>query len=860
MIDLRMMVLLISVVVGWLTLPPVMAEPTAVEVPVDNESRVIVSGVPDSFAEVHKAIDEAEAAGKRGYRVFVVDRAGWGDNSARDTLDSLIERANRRLAEGEQVGFDPARDVAILLETEGRKIAMRVPYELEKSLGLDTATVDRELLESAFLPRARDGQYARGLADLVAGTERWISEAEAAQVRRAENRRILMTRTLPLAAAGLVALAGVVWLLLARSRRDQRLSEARRRLAAFKRDVMGLSDLLDAQRERHRMLPHADADFATPMEGLTRDTYDQVAAAIRRYRERWLRLMDIWERAESLISQQGPLGTEAAGKAIELLEAADATPPLDEVAGACRGPLDLLERAHERARELAREASSALEHLGSRLDGLPARGRADAALRPRQSEAIAAVEAVGEHLETDPLAAIAELEEAAGLIDALGATVDDCEQTDARLDAAVARRESLTAEVAKWRAEGWLLVEAGANPDTHLARCAEAESIAAAQLDRGEVDDAKLHVAEADHALDETERLLARVAEARPRAEGLLAAVAARLDGLEAAEPDLLAVVEHLAAHYASDAFADVADVVIEGQAAVGRGRRLLAEARSAADPSRQHYFHAVAMLEEAERQADWIAATHAATIERRRELDGLAAELPSRESAVAATVEGLLGQLTRQRTDRVRANEHAREAMELLGRARSAGSTGRFDPRVVTNLLSEAELAAGRAAEFAREDDRLARQAFAEIEEADGLVRRVASWYEEGITIDAKPAERLLDEARQQLGRMAYEEAIRGCAEASRLAREAHAAAAAEARSRRQRRIEAVRRRQLAESFERLAKGVGPWLIQLPGGPMAGPNPWRAAGGGRSGGGSFAGSSRTGIGGWSSRTSQRGW
>ena len=70
-----------------------------------------------------------------------------------------------------------------------------------------------------------------------------------------------------------------------RSRHDRRMAEARRRLATFKEEVVALSDLLDAQQERHRLLPHTDPDFKTPMQGQTRSTYDSVQGAIRRYRE-----------------------------------------------------------------------------------------------------------------------------------------------------------------------------------------------------------------------------------------------------------------------------------------------------------------------------------------------------------------------------------------------------------------------------------------------------------------------------------------------------------------------------------------------------------------------------------------------
>jgi hypothetical protein len=36
-----------------------------------------------------------------------------------------------------------------------------------------------------------------------------------------------------------------------------------------------------------------------------------------------------------------------------------------------------------------------------------------------------------------------------------------------------------------------------------------------------------------------------------------------------------------------------------------------------------------------------------------------------------------------------------------------------------------------------------------------------------------------------------------------------------------------------MEESFSRMSRGAGPWVIQLPGGVFTGPDPWRTLGGG---------------------------
>ena len=107
---------------------------------------------------------------------------------------------------------------------------------------------------------------------------------------------------------------------------------------------------------------------------------------------------------------------------------------------------------------------------------------------------------------------------------------------------------------------------------------------------------------------------------------------------------------------------------------------------------------------------------------------------------------------------------------------------------------------------------------------------------------------EQALQSARDLLGQQRYEDAIHAAGEAGERARLAYASAAAEAERRRARRVAAQRQRQLEESFARMSRGVGPWVISLPSGGFTGPNPWRSSGslpsglgGGRSTGGSWS-------------------
>ncbi|MFM9058458.1 MAG: hypothetical protein ACKOSQ_04975 [Planctomycetaceae bacterium] len=785
---------------------------------------VLVSGVVDSFAATRAAVARARETSGRDYRVVVVDSAGDAGD-ARGLLDRLTARW-RTQAEG---AFDPATDATIVLAVNERKLAMDVPWALEAAAGLDVPTLEQELIANTFVPRARDGLLDEGLAALVDGTERWVRERADEKLARAEADRVFRTRTLPLGLAAAAGTAALVFLAARRVRHARRLAAARAKLAAFKADVVALSDMLDAQQERHRMLPHADPDFTTPMEGLTRSAYDGVQEAIARYRERWLGLMDVWERAQAKVDSEWFLGTAAADEAVRLLESAEARPPLDEVAGACRGPLDALETAHEEARALRDSVAADAAAVTARVEGLAHRGRSGAPYQARLNATARGSARAVAVLEHDPVAARGTLEEAAATLAAAREHVEGVEAGDDRRQRALAQADGVAAQVAARRAEGWLLTEPGADPDDRLAAARHECGLAAQLLDAGDVPAATASVERAEQASAAAAALLESIIAARARVEELLPPAAARLDALAAGRAAAAAATAHLERTYAESSWSDVADNVARIDEGLARTKALLLEARAAGEPARQHYFRGVALVEEAGRQEDWVSGCQDALAERRARLDELRTSLPVHRDAVAGRVVELARQLDRQRTDRARANERCREAARLLETADAGLAAPQPELLQAEKLVAAADAAAARGADLAAEDDRLAQQAVREIEESGAVVRRAAAWYGEGVQADLRAARQMLDTAEAQLGRQRYEDAIKTAGEATLTAQAAYATATAEAERRRIRRQQEIQRRRMEDSFARSAGGAGPWVITLPGGRYSGPDPWRS-------------------------------
>ena len=833
---------------------PSEASPAAAE-------RVFVSGVQDSFDQVRAAIEKAKLESGRDYRVIVVGDAGGEHDASSRLLESLIERwreesAAGRDRSGRPAAFDPSNDVTIVLDIKDRQIAMKAPWGLEVSSGLDPQTIKEELIDKVFVPRAKDEQYDDGLADLVGATERWVKNKADLKRSKAEAARVFRTRTLPLGLASLAGLGAITAFFVQRARHERRLAAAKEKLAAFKSEVVALSDLLDSQQERHRMLPHSDPDFKTPMEGLTRSAYDNVQSALRRYRERWLGLMDVWEHAEEKIGKETFLGTAQAEEAIKLLDSAEARPPLADVAGECSAPLDALEQAHENARELAATLDGTVSTMAQRLDTLATRGRSNAAFQASMAEVSRGLSLAKQDLESDPVAARGRLEQQAAAIAQTSAKVEELEAVDdRRIKAATGARE-IAQKVQAKRAEGWLLAEPGANPDELVAASEHDVTLAAQLLDAGETAGGRSHVERAEKANAEALALLESIVAAKTKVDDLLPACVARLEALASRRGQAVRTVEQVAGMYADSSWADVGDNVAKADEGLARVRTLLAETQVAADHSRQHYFRALALVEESVRQLDWIEGLYTAITDRRAELDGLRASLPERHDTVRSRVGNLVHGLERQRTDRARANERAREAGRLLEAAEQGFQIQRPDLRQVGQVLEAADAAAARGEELAAEDDRLARQAFEDLEETDGLIRRVAAWYGEGVSPDVRPAVTALESAKSLLSRQRYEDSLKHSAEAARLARETYAEATSEAERRRRRRMAQIQQRQMEDSFARMSRGFGPWVIQLPGGTFSGPDPWRTMQGPTI----SPAPSRSAESSWTSHTAQSGW
>lgn len=170
---------------------------------------------------------------------------------------------------------------------------------------------------------------------------------------------------------------GVVALMLLYRRNVQVRAAADEQFKEFRERAVGLMDQIDALRARHKALPGADPDFTVPMTGATLQLYEKVAADLDRLWDRWLAVMELWNRAEQRMKSASTFSTAPSEEARGIISGSRLEELLHE-SSRCREDLDRLNLSHEVAakslRDARRESAAFARKVGR---GGPSGGEAD---------------------------------------------------------------------------------------------------------------------------------------------------------------------------------------------------------------------------------------------------------------------------------------------------------------------------------------------------------------------------------------------------------------------------------------------------------------------------------------------------
>jgi hypothetical protein len=188
-------------------------------------------------------------------------------------------------------------------------------------------------------------------------------------------------------------------------RRRKLRQTVREQFESFRKKTVSLMDQLDALRQRHKTLPSSDPDFTVPMTGATLVMYNQVDSDLNGLWERWLGVMETWDRAQRELKTRGwKLTAKPIEEVQRLLEAGDVDELVRESA-VCKERLDRLNQGHDLARSCLNTARIELESRRAVVERHTMRGQADSSDEDQIAAAETVLAAAEEMIEGDPIGA-----------------------------------------------------------------------------------------------------------------------------------------------------------------------------------------------------------------------------------------------------------------------------------------------------------------------------------------------------------------------------------------------------------------------------------------------------------------------
>lgn len=179
----------------------------------------------------------------------------------------------------------------------------------------------------------------------------------------------------------------------------------------FRERAVGLMDQIDGLRNRHKTLPETDPDYTEGMQGETLNLYQKAGDDLDRLWERWLAVMEVWNRAEERMKSRSTFQVAPTEEARALL-AGGGLEELLHASSDCKADLDRLNLAHEVAAKALKDARRESARFARKIDIEEARGgRSD--LYARELRVVERELDDAERILTaDPIAATSAIEQA----------------------------------------------------------------------------------------------------------------------------------------------------------------------------------------------------------------------------------------------------------------------------------------------------------------------------------------------------------------------------------------------------------------------------------------------------------------
>ena len=752
------------------------------EMPEFTGERVTFSGVDSAaWQSLPAVITDLEKTGKQTYYVVVVQSTGDGAAATRDYTDRLYEHWIQQAARN-NLPLDKERSVLVLLAIQNRQLSVHAGQTLLQTYGMNSQTIDQQLVQQHFIPFAKAGNYPEGVRILLTQIDERIrthdanaaqqgeinqqpltpvvpTEGVAGQVAQPSRRTTLLSSATTIAgtalALGLLTLIVLRWLHL-RVRRPLEIQKQ-----AYRQHVVQLSDDIDLLRERHRMLPFTDKDYKEPMLGETLTLYDGVQASLEQLRQRWLDLMDVWDKVDTLTKSEHYFGRSRLREAVVLLQQV----PLSEVESSlnnqCVKALDRLEDAHEQVQRLDSSLNDALQRVQQQLAALQT---LQLAVEPYQSSLHKVAEQrvrAAEIVVPDPIGSQSIQAAANELLRSVGQLTERILQHRR----GIGELSDKLAKTSDWlkslRNGGMKFCEDDSDPSplfpTMQHHCDECLKL----LNLGEDETAAEHLKQGFALVSQAQSAIQMQVDSKEacyREIPLRTTEQRQLDSqLKTLEQVLLA----LQTDFAASSWSGVANLRSIASDAVLHGHTILSDATLAGSDAVQHYQKAAEALRQLKQMQNDNTLLIASGDQRLQQLRRLRSETTAEQNQLQQDRNRIASLLQSSRADRAAANRRFQDAESRLQEQIQAAARSRADwPQIIESLKSVRH-EFSTAERMAQDDIRLAEQATQEILNAQRELRQAESFYRSGFRADVTAVRLQLPAAQKALDSQQYERAI---------------------------------------------------------------------------------------------------
>ena len=572
--------------------------------------RVYLIGNPPGLdaKKISDEIGRVERSSRQKYYVVVVRNAGKGSSSAREFMDSMGPQWVRQSA-SKGIPFDTKRGVVILVDLENRKIVMHGGTELRQDYDFRDPYLDRELIVPHFRPLAQKGDMTRAITELIVQTDRWVAskvKTSPAEESPVDQKVIPNSQTQPqfprsywtktkltgFAVLTLVVVGTVVGIKLKRRKRYR--DSVMVQFQEYRSKTVSLMERLDELRKNHSNLLTLDPSFKQPLAGKTLAVYEGLGTELNSLWDKWLSLMDVWERANKLVKSSRSYDLKQINEAKSLLDQEGKYDGIEERVELCATQLEDLSQAHATAAQKRLDVIAQIAGLQKQLEQVT---QSELSIKPyegtlslvdglvRQAEPLAA---------NDPLESVETLDEALATIDKVSTTVNDVLSLLERSEQLETRLQASSKEVSELRRSGYKLTEREADPDLKVEKIRHLLEMIQVSLQRAETSSALKALEEAEATAQSADSDVKRFVDAKAECPKRILEGNEELAKLEVRIHETAPLISELNQGFAHGSFESVAENIERAEELEKSARSLLEKSFVDSAAATQNYLSAL--------------------------------------------------------------------------------------------------------------------------------------------------------------------------------------------------------------------------------------------------------------------------